>query len=91
MTDINKVIQYQSLKLLSNPTVTALILHSQFLTALAMSHLLYISLGISIIDTSRLREAVERSSTLTNPPLSLLRLLLASQAEEMTVVILCLQ
>lgn len=48
-------------------TVTAQILHSQFLTALATSHLVYICQGISIIDTSRLREPVESSNKLVTP------------------------
>lgn len=52
---------------LQSCTVTTLILHSQFLTALAMNHLVCICLGASIIDTPRLREAVESSNMLAAP------------------------
>lgn len=67
MTDLESNSVSDSETVLQSCTVTALILHCQFLTALATSHLVYICQGISIIDTSRLREPVESSNILLTP------------------------
>lgn len=64
MTDLEGNSVSDSETALQSCRVTALILHCQFLTALATSHLVYICWGISIIDTSRLRKPVESSNTL---------------------------
>lgn len=52
---------------LQSCTDTTLILQSHFLIALAMSPMACICPGSSIIDTSRMREAVESSNTLAAP------------------------
>lgn len=67
MTDLESNSVSDSETALQSCTVTASILHSQFLTGLATSHLVYICQGFSIIDTSRLREPVESSNTLLTP------------------------